>query len=35
MATPEEAGSAILFLMTNEFLTGTVLHLDGGRMLVN
>jgi NAD(P)-dependent dehydrogenase (short-subunit alcohol dehydrogenase family) len=35
MATPEEAGSAILFLLTNEFLTGTVLHLDGGRMLVS
>ncbi len=35
MATPREAGSAILFLLTNEFLTGTVLHLDGGRMLVS
>jgi NAD(P)-dependent dehydrogenase (short-subunit alcohol dehydrogenase family) len=34
MASPQEAGSAILFLLTNEFLTGTVLHLDGGRMLV-
>ena len=34
MATPEEAGAAILFLLTNEFLTGSVLHLDGGRMLV-
>ena len=32
MATPEEAGSAIKFLLTNEFLIGTILHLDGGRM---
>jgi NAD(P)-dependent dehydrogenase (short-subunit alcohol dehydrogenase family) len=33
MATPQEAGSAIMFLLTNEYLTGTTLHLDGGRML--
>ena len=33
MATPEEAASAIMFLLTNEYLTGTTLHLDGGRML--
>src|SRR5262249_51855374 len=31
---PEDVGQAILFLMTNPFATGSVLHLDGGSMLL-
>ncbi len=30
----EDVGQAILFLMTNPFATGSVLHLDGGSMLL-
>ena len=31
---PQDVGQAILFLMTNPFATGSVLHLDGGSMLL-
>ena len=31
---PQDVGQAILFLMTNPFATGSVLHLDGGAALV-
>jgi NAD(P)-dependent dehydrogenase (short-subunit alcohol dehydrogenase family) len=31
---PEELGAAILFLMTNGYVTGEVLHVDGGGRLV-
>jgi NAD(P)-dependent dehydrogenase (short-subunit alcohol dehydrogenase family) len=31
---PHEAAHAILFALTNEYLTGEVLHLDGGARLV-
>jgi len=31
---PQDVGQAILFLMTNPFATGSVLHLDGGAMLL-
>ena len=30
----EDVGQAIIFLMTNPFTTGSVLHLEGGAMLV-
>ncbi|TYB62304.1 SDR family oxidoreductase [Nonomuraea sp. PA05] len=33
-ATAEEAASATLFLMANNFMTGTVLTVDGGQSLV-
>jgi NAD(P)-dependent dehydrogenase (short-subunit alcohol dehydrogenase family) len=33
VGTPEEVAEAALFLMTHPFLTGTVLHLDGGAVL--
>ncbi|WP_221762671.1 SDR family oxidoreductase [Nonomuraea sp. WAC 01424] len=32
--TAQEAASASLFLMTNNFVTGTVLTVDGGQTLV-
>jgi len=31
--TPEECAHGILFLLENEFVTGTVLEVDGGRLL--
>ena len=31
---PADIADAILFLMTNTFTTGTVLHVDGGHPLV-
>ncbi|WBU40381.1 MULTISPECIES: SDR family NAD(P)-dependent oxidoreductase [Marinobacter] len=31
--TPEECAHGILFLLENEFVTGTVLDVDGGRLL--
>jgi NAD(P)-dependent dehydrogenase (short-subunit alcohol dehydrogenase family) len=31
---PEDVAQAILFLMTNPFATGTVLHLEGGALLL-
>lgn len=31
--TPEECAHGILFLIENEFVTGTVLDIDGGRLL--
>lgn len=34
LGTPEEAGSAVLFLMTNGFMNGATLNLDGGARLV-
>jgi len=30
VAHPDEIGDAVLFMMTNEFVTGTVVPLDGG-----
>jgi NAD(P)-dependent dehydrogenase (short-subunit alcohol dehydrogenase family) len=34
VAEPEEAAHAILFALTNRYLTGEVLHMDGGARLV-
>ena len=34
VAEPHEGAHAILFALTNEYLTGEVLHLDGGARLV-
>jgi len=34
VATPEQVASAILFLMTNEIMTGETLHVDGGQRLI-
>ncbi len=31
---PEELAHAVLFLMTNGYVTGTVLHVDGGSLLI-
>ncbi|HEY9679957.1 MAG TPA: SDR family oxidoreductase [Oculatellaceae cyanobacterium] len=31
---PEDIADAVLFLMGNEFVTGSVLHIDGGALLV-
>jgi NAD(P)-dependent dehydrogenase (short-subunit alcohol dehydrogenase family) len=31
--TPEEVASAILFLIENEFVTGTTVDVDGGALL--
>ncbi|WP_425373803.1 SDR family oxidoreductase [Phyllobacterium salinisoli] len=31
---PEDIAAAILFLMANRFVTGEVLHVDGGGRLV-
>ena len=32
--TPDDAASAAMFLMTNPFITGTTIQLDGGGTLV-
>lgn len=34
LGRPEEMAHAVLFLMTNEYVTGTVLHVDGGNLLI-
>ncbi|GAA4154916.1 SDR family oxidoreductase [Chryseobacterium ginsenosidimutans] len=34
VATTEQVASAILFLMTNEIMTGETLHVDGGQRLI-
>ena len=34
LGRPEELAHAVLFLMTNGYVTGTVLHVDGGSLLV-
>ncbi|WP_043345223.1 SDR family oxidoreductase [Belnapia moabensis] len=34
LGTAEEAGSAVVFLMTNGFMNGETLHVDGGSRLV-
>jgi NAD(P)-dependent dehydrogenase (short-subunit alcohol dehydrogenase family) len=34
VATPEQVASAILFLMTNEIMTGETVHVDGGQRLI-
>ena len=34
LGTAEEAGAAIVFLMTNGFMNGETLHVDGGSRLV-
>ena len=34
LGRPEELAHAVLFLMTNGYTTGTVLHVDGGSLLV-
>ncbi|SDL28856.1 NAD(P)-dependent dehydrogenase, short-chain alcohol dehydrogenase family [Siphonobacter aquaeclarae] len=34
IATPDQVASAILFLMTNEIMTGETIHVDGGQRLV-
>jgi NAD(P)-dependent dehydrogenase (short-subunit alcohol dehydrogenase family) len=31
---PEEIAAAVIFLMTNGFVTGTVLRIDGGGALI-
>ena len=34
IATPDDVANAIAFLMTDRFVTGTVLHAEGGQLLV-
>lgn len=34
LGTAEEAGAALVFLMSNGFMTGETLHIDGGARLV-
>ena len=34
LGTPEEAGAAVVFLMTNGWMNGATLHVDGGMRLV-
>lgn len=34
LATAEQAGAAIVFLMTNEIMNGETIHVDGGQRLV-
>lgn len=34
LGRPEEMAHAALFLMTNGYMTGTVLHIDGGSLLI-
>lgn len=34
LGRPDELAHAVLFLMTNTYVTGTVLHVDGGALLV-
>ncbi|MBP0495173.1 SDR family oxidoreductase [Pararoseomonas indoligenes] len=34
LGTPEEAGAAVVFLMSNGWINGATLHLDGGSRLV-
>jgi NAD(P)-dependent dehydrogenase (short-subunit alcohol dehydrogenase family) len=34
IATPDDIAPAYIFLMENEFATGTTLHVDGGQALV-
>lgn len=34
IATPEEVASAVLFLMSNESITGETIHIDGGQRLI-
>ncbi|MCF4124407.1 SDR family oxidoreductase [Methylobacterium sp. SyP6R] len=34
LGTAEEAGAAVVFLMSNGFMTGETLHVDGGARLV-
>jgi NAD(P)-dependent dehydrogenase (short-subunit alcohol dehydrogenase family) len=31
---PEDAANAVMFLMSDKFITGTVLHAEGGQLLV-
>jgi NAD(P)-dependent dehydrogenase (short-subunit alcohol dehydrogenase family) len=31
---PEDVAQALIFMMTNPFITGTVMHLEGGALLV-
>jgi NAD(P)-dependent dehydrogenase (short-subunit alcohol dehydrogenase family) len=33
MATPEEVAAAAVFLMTNPYVTGSILAVDGGQTL--
>lgn len=34
IGTPDDIADAAMFLMGNGFVTGTVLHIDGGKLLV-
>jgi NAD(P)-dependent dehydrogenase (short-subunit alcohol dehydrogenase family) len=34
LATPEEVGAAVIFLMSNGYMNGETLHVDGGSRLV-
>lgn len=34
IGTPEDIADGAMFLMCNSFVTGTVLHIDGGKLLV-
>ena len=34
LGTAAEAGAAVVFLMTNFYMTGETLHVDGGARLV-
>ena len=34
LGRPDEMAHAVMFLMTNQYVTGTVLHVDGGSLLI-
>lgn len=34
LGTPQEVAQAVLFVLTNEYITGTILEIDGGVQLV-
>jgi len=33
VGTPEDAAQSVMYLLTNSFVTGTVIHVDGGHVL--
>jgi pteridine reductase len=33
VGTPEEIAAAVLFLLSNDYITGQVLNVDGGRCI--
>jgi NAD(P)-dependent dehydrogenase (short-subunit alcohol dehydrogenase family) len=35
LGSPESIVQAVLFLLTNDYITGEVIRIDGGRLLSN